>query len=62
MCVHPEALSRVKNFGPAFGNKYHDCDYRSDHRLPSKAQWVIRNSSYYQPVARENLAVESDDA
>lgn len=49
MCVHPEALTRTKNFIPSFGNKCHTPEYRESHNLPDKGYWVARNSSYYRP-------------
>jgi hypothetical protein len=45
MCIHPEALTRTKNFSP-----YHDKACHTVHRepmdLPSKAQWMIRQTNH----------------
>ena len=46
MCIHPEALTRVKNFSPHSANAYHTVNRHSDHKLPSKAQWMIRNTNH----------------
>jgi len=50
MCVHPEALARVKNLTTHSDNHCHTPEFTSTHRQPSKAQWVVRNSSYYRPT------------
>jgi len=49
MCVHPEAFARVKNFSPSSDNHCHDV-YEEPTNLPSKAQWVARESSYHRPT------------
>ena len=45
MCIHPEALHRVKNFIPTRGSKYHDV-HDEPHDTPSQAQWMIRQTNY----------------
>jgi hypothetical protein len=60
MCIHPEALDAlVKNFSHQYDNGYHTV-HQSSHRLPEKGYWVVRESSYYRPKAKEHIGeVES---
>jgi hypothetical protein len=45
MCIHPEALSWVKNFTSRYANNYHSVD-STDPNLPSHAQWMVRQTRH----------------
>jgi hypothetical protein len=55
VCIHPEALSYKNRHFYSPNTNIHTCEYRRTHDLPNKGYWVVRNSSYYRPNAKENL-------
>jgi hypothetical protein len=58
MCVHPEAFSWVKNFRQTRGSDYHTV-YNKPENLPSKAQWMIRNTNY-ESTDREKYSLKTE--
>jgi hypothetical protein len=59
MCIHPEALARVKNFSPTRESHYHDCRHSNDPNLPSQAQWMIRHTNH-PSTQQEKFALRAE--
>lgn len=55
MCVHPEALSRHTAATTHVSDSYSVTEEVVEYRLPTKAQWVIRNSTFHDSDAAANL-------
>lgn len=45
MCIHPEALTLVKNFSPMCESQYHSV-HEQTHNLPNKAQWMTGHTEH----------------
>ena len=58
MCIHPEALTRVKNFSPKSETHYHSVQTK-DHNLPSHAQWMIRQTNH-PSTKREKFTLQAE--